>query len=166
MSIFDPNTFGETVYKGEVDYDYHVCPIGDYLAQITDVKYREVTFKKVEGTGVGVDISWEVKDDAVKTAMNMDQPTVRQSFLLDLVEKELAKGNAVIDWGVNRNMKLKRIRQACGLANGGAFNLGMLKFKTAYVHVDHRPDENDPEVVYSEVTRVTSLEKARAASGS
>jgi hypothetical protein len=153
-SIFDPNSFLQTEYKGTIDTEYHNCPPGEYIAQIKKLDLRQVTFKKIEGSGVGIDIQWELLDDEVKKAMNMEQPQVRQSFLLDLIE-----GRNQLDLGPNRNMKLKNIIKALDL-NSGKFALNQLMHGTAYVKVGQRPDDDDPEIIYSEVTRVTGLERA------
>ena len=169
MSIFDPNTFLDTVYRGEVDYKYHTCPAGEYVGQIPadGLKLREVQFKKIEGRGVSLDIQWNILDDEVKKEMNMDNPQARQSFLLDLTPD----GN--IDWATNRNMKLKYIRKATGLDTAAKFQLAMLRNQAAWVKVDHvmatdsegrtiTDDDGNPQV-FAEVVRVSHLEKGQQA---
>lgn len=159
MSIFNPaaaQALLDTVHKGEIDTKWVVIPEGEYAMQIKDLKLREVVFKKIEGTGIGLDIEWEIMDDEVKQQLNIEHPTCRQSMLLDLVD-----GKNQLDFSTNRNQKLKNIIDAAGL-NTGRFSLGSLKFAVAFGRVKHRPDDNDPETVYAEVTRVTSMEKARA----
>jgi hypothetical protein len=159
VSIFDPAAAAallETVHKGTIDTQWHTVPEGEYIIQCKELTLRQVVFKKIEGTGVGLDIQWEVIDDTVKRSMNIDHPTVRQSMLIDLVD-----GRNQLDFSTNRNQSLKNVIEACNL-NTGKFSLNMLKNQTCFGRIKHRPDDNDPEIIYAEVARVTSLEKARA----
>jgi hypothetical protein len=58
-------------------------------------------------------------------------------------------------------MRLKRLLDVTGLNKQKNFSISALAFATALVHVEHRPDANDSEIIYAEVTRVTSPDKAR-----
>lgn len=161
-SIFDANTFLEIQQKPNLDsWQYKNPDIGDYLAQITDkLEIRSGTIgqdkQRAGQPWATLDIQWEIMDDAQKAKLNMDKVFVRQSLMLDL------NNNNQLDLSTNKNMRLRRLLDSTGLLSGKGFSLGMLKFATAVVHVEHRPDPNDPEIIYSEVTRVTSPAKAQA----
>lgn len=157
-STFDANSFMEQNFKTELDVRLTPVPEGEYIAQIIDVKLREVQFRKIEGTGVGIDITWEITDDNVRRAMNMEHPQARQSFLLDL------DADGRLDLGKNKNVRLGRVLSATGLNSKRGWSLPMLKFQTAFIKVEQRADDDDPEIVYSDVKRVAPLDKARAAS--
>lgn len=162
MSIFDPNTFLETTYKGVVDTKFHSVPENDYVAQCKDVRLREVTGEKIEGVAVLVELYWEIADDDLAKVMNVDRvPHVKQSIWLDLVERNGEK-TAQLDFGTNKNMGIKRLMDTFNL-NDGKFSLGRIKNQTGYIKVTHRANPDDPEAPFAEVSRVTSLEKAKAA---
>jgi hypothetical protein len=162
MSIFDPNTFLETVYKGVVDTKFHSVPEGDYVAQCKDLTLREVTGEKIDGVAVLFELYWEIADDTLAKKMGVERvPFVKQSTWLDLVERNGEK-TAQLDFGTNKNMGIKRLMETFGL-NDGKFNMGRLKFQTGFIKVAHRPNPDDPESPFAEVSRVTSLEKAKAA---
>lgn len=161
MSIFDPNTFLETTYKGTIDTKFHSVPEGEYVAQCKDIKLREVTGDKIDGVAVLLELYWEPNDDALAKSMNVDRiPQIKQSVWLDLVERNGEK-TAQLDFGTNKNMGVKRLMETFNL-NDGKFNMGRLKFQTGYIKVTHRPNPEDAESPFAEVSRVTSLEKARA----
>jgi hypothetical protein len=161
MSIFDPNTFMETTYKGVIDTKFHSVPEGEYVAQCKDVKLREVTGEKIEGVAVLLELFWEPNDDTLAKNMSVDHvPQVRQSMWLDLVERNGQK-IAQLDFGINKNMAIKHLMETFRL-NDGNFKLGRLKFQTGYIKVSHRPNPEDAESPFAEVSRVTSLEKAKA----
>src|SRR6266446_2789896 len=116
MSIFDAaaaQALLETVHKGAIDTQWHTVPEGEYILQCKELLLRQVTFKKIEGTGVGLDIQWEIIDEEVKKQMNIEHPIARQSMLLDLVD-----GRNQLDFATNRNQQLKNVIDACGLNTG------------------------------------------------
>lgn len=158
QSVFDVNTFLETTHKGNLDTTYVLPDAGEYTAQITD-KIAIRTGTRDDGTAwATIDIQWELLDEALKERLNMHKVLVRQSFFLDLNEHNQ------LDLGVNRNMRLKRLWEATGVNKQKQVSIGALKFQSAHVKVEHRQPEgfDDP---MAEVTRVTSLDKARARNG-
>jgi hypothetical protein len=162
MSIFDPTSFLETVYKQAIDTKFHSVPEGEYIAQCKDINYREVTSDKIDGVRYLAELTWEITDEAVAASMNVERvPQVRQSVWLDLVTKN-GQTLPQLDWGTNKNMGLKRLMDTFSL-NDGKFAVGKLKFQTGYIRVSHRVNPEDPESPFAEVSRVTSLDKARAA---
>jgi hypothetical protein len=163
QSIFDPNAFLETSFKGQQDTNYVLPDIGDYPAQIVDTPRTSGVSVR---SGIGsdgrpyatLDVQWQLNDDSLAAKLNMTQVLVRQSFFLDLTDSTPPQ----LDLGTNKNMRLKRLWDATGINKAKQVSIGMLKFQTAVVHVDHRPDSNDPDIIYAEVTRVTSADKARS----
>jgi len=166
-SLFDVNTFLETTHAGKLSTEFVLPDPGDYLAQVTD------KMDAVSGI-IGADkqrggepwasllLQWELMDDSVRAKMNMEHVIVRQSIMLDLVPGTGINGvPPQLDFGVNKNMRLRRVYDAVGVLKNAKINPGMLKFQSALVHVEHRADPNDAEIIYAEVTRVTSPDKAR-----
>lgn len=165
-SIFDFSSISETVYKGTIpNPDWVLVPEGEYLMQCTKIEGREVEGRRVEGTFLFAELSWEVLDDSVKTATNMEHPTVRQSFSLTM------NGSNQLDLSANQNMSLKAIWKACGLLRDPSIN--KIKGQTAWGRVEHtamkdtngaqRLDAEGRAIYTAQVTRVTSLEAAQAA---
>lgn len=159
-SLFDVNSFLETTHKGNLDTAFVLPDVGDYLAQITDkIEVRSgVNGPDKRNAGepwASLDIQWELHDDSVRTKMNMEHVFVRQSFFLDLTPSNQ------LDLGVNKNMRLKRLWEVTGVNKQKTVSLGMLKFQQGFVHVEHRPDQNDADIIYAEITRVTSPDRAR-----
>jgi hypothetical protein len=163
-SLFDVNSFLETTHKGQLDTAFVLPDVGDYLAQcqpLTKDSLRSGTIGSDKARAgepwAALELQWELTDDTVRAKMNMPKVIVRQSFMLDLTPTTPAQ----IDWGTNKNMRLKRLLDATGLNKQKNFSIVALAFATALVHVEHRPDPNDSEIIYAEVTRVTSPDKAR-----
>lgn len=163
-SIFDVNTFLETTHKGQLETAFVLPDAGDYMAQC-----QPLTKDSLRSGLIGADkaragepwcaleLQWELLDDTVKAKMNMPKVLVRQSLMLDLT----ASTPPQLDWGTNKNMRLKRLLDVTGLNKQKNFNIAGLAFASALVHVEHRPDPNDAEIIYAEITRVISPDKAR-----
>lgn len=165
VSIFDAASFLETTHSGEYvsQTDYVLPDPGDYPGQITD---------KIEAVkGVGEDgrpwarcnITWEITDDAQRKKLNAEKVFVRQSFFLDLTPDSTVD-NPVLDFGLNKNMAIKRLWKSTGVTSGrhakAKPTIGDLKFMQALIRVDHEPDRNDPSIQYAVVKKVTSLNGA------
>jgi hypothetical protein len=163
-SLFDVNTFLETTHKGNLDTKFVLPDAGDYMAQCQPLTKDSLRSGVVgpDKTRAGepwaaLELQWEIIDDGVKAKLNMEKVVVRQSLMLDLTSSTPPQ----LDWGINRNMRLKRLLEATGLNRQKSFNISALAFANALVHVEHRPDPNDAEIIYAEITRVTSPDKAR-----
>ena len=122
---------------------------------VEKVNAREQEIKKGERAGstiVVADIIWELLDDRLKEALNMQKITCKQSLFLDLTpEKQL-------DMGKSKNIALGKVREALGLNDKKKdFFLGLLIGNTAKVQVVHEPNEQDPTSPYSKVNRVAPM---------
>jgi hypothetical protein len=158
MSVFDANTFMETTVRAELSTKFPVIPEGEYLLQCKDIKLRQVEFKKIDGSGVAIEVYWEVLDDGVKAATKMEHPQCRQSFLLDLME---GSDPPQLDLSEGRNIRLGQILAACNLNSKKGWNLASIKNQTVGGRVKHRENPDDAEAPFSEVVRVVSLDKFR-----
>jgi hypothetical protein len=168
MSLFDFNSIAETVYRGvDPSPDWVMVPEGEYILQATKITGREVEGRRVVGTFIFCEISWEVLDDEVRRATNMAKPTVLQSFSLQMLN-----GTNDLDWNPNQNMQLRGVLKACGIHNDRAIN--KIMNQTVYGRVEHEPmiDGNGPLLdaqgrpqMRARVTRVTTLDHARHRTG-
>jgi hypothetical protein len=158
MSVFDASSFMQNIVKAELATRFPVIPEGEYLAQVKKIDMRQVDFKKVEGSGIAIELQWEIMDDGVREATKMDHPFCRQSWLLDLVKDS---DPPQLDLAEGRNIRLGQLLAACGLNSKKGWSIGMILNQTCGVRVKHRANEDDPEAPFSEVSRVVSLDKFR-----
>jgi hypothetical protein len=161
-SIFDATSFMETTHKGGLDTTYVLPDVGDYAAQITDkVELRSglvgADKQRAGEPWASADIQWEILDDGVKKKLNMERVFVRQSLMLDLVPGSGTNGTpAQLDFGTNRNMRLKRLLEATGLNRQKSWNFNMLKFQQGTIHVEHRKPDGFDDFI-ADVTRVAAV---------
>jgi len=63
-----------------------------------------------------------------------------------------------MDMSEGKNLKLGQVRKALGQNEKGVpWSPRMLEGQPIRVRIDHRPDKNDPEIVYAEVKRVGAV---------
>jgi hypothetical protein len=124
---------------------YTPVPEGEYLGAIDDIKIRKAK------DSVICDVTWLIMDDELKSKMNMDRITVRQSVFLDV------EANGALQLGPNKNVDLGRLRQALGQNGSGPWSFSMLKGAgpvKLQIYID--PDKTDPEKKYNKVKRITA----------
>lgn len=153
FATFDQNSLLNTMVKAKLDTRLPPIPLdnGDeFLARCTRVDIRQNTKASTGETFTGLRTTWEILDDDVRAAMNVEHPTASYDFLLDIDPKTggLALGPA-------KNVRLGRLLAACGI-NGKEWSLGMIQDATATVKIRHRSDPDDPEILYNEVSRVAA----------
>jgi len=142
MSMFDDDTFLGTKHSEEIDTKFYLCPEGDYLGQCIELRARDGVSDKVPVTWANLDLIWEIKDDNVKTQLNMDKVVVAQQMFVDLI---LDSNGAIAlpvrpDWGMNKNRDLKRAIDATGVKKTN-FSINDLKFQTAWLKIKHEVDK-------------------------
>jgi hypothetical protein len=87
--------------------------------------------------------------------MKIEHPTCRYSFLLEV---DPIRG---LEVGPAKNVKLGRLLEASGI-HSKEWSLSMLEGTTCFGKIVHRADDDDPDIIYNEVKRVTSTPKRRA----
>ena len=144
MSEFNPDSFLSTETEEATESKYLPVPEKDYQALIDDVQAREAKDSQI------LDVTYELLGDDVKAAMNMDKVTVRQTIFLDIE-------NGVLETGGNKNVKLGKLREALGQnVSGQPWSPLMMKGGgPVLVKIINTPDKDDPEIIYSNVSRVT-----------
>lgn len=164
-SLFDVNQFLETTHKGQLDTTFVLPPEGDYRAQTTDkiVSRSGIIGPDKDRAGeawANFELQWELTDENVRKTLNMPHVYVRQGIMLDLDQQAWLKSKSVIlDFGVNKNMRLKRLLDATGINSLKAWSINMLKHQTAYVTVAHQRIEGFDDLI-AEVSRVAAISKA------
>ena len=148
ISTFDPDLFvgGET--KGGFETSYARVSPGEYSAVFDDVKVRKVNTES--GEQAVMDVTWLILDEAVKKETELERPTCRQGFFLDVNEK------GGLERGKNKNVALGRMLDALGVGSGDKWSPQGLIGSIAVVRVEHKPNKDDPENPYANVTRVAA----------
>ena len=149
---FDPRTLLTTVVKAKLDTTIPPFPLDDgdefqFLCRKVDV--RTITSSKTGEQYITLDTNWECLDETVKAVTHMEHPMARYSFILEVDPK---KG---LEIGEAKNVKLGRLLAACGIVSK-EWSLSMLEGASAIGKVKHRPDDDDPSVIYNEITRVSA----------
>ena len=152
--MFNPEDFKKSVTTQEGSTKVTPCPTGEWIAKIDKVTFRQNPGKKDPSqTYTFGDISYEVDNDEVRRICDREKVTVRQSFSVDLSED-----GSSLDMGKGKNVALNRVRDAVGQNQAGqAWSPEMLEGKILRVKVKHRPDDNDPSILYGEVASVGKL---------
>lgn len=149
--MFNPEAFLDMPVEGTNDTVVVPCPAGEYLAVVDKVDVRAWTKRDDPSVGgLALDVIWTIEDQSVKEFLAREKVTVKQGIMLDLTE------SGGLDMGKGRNISLGRLREAVNLNNPGqAFSFNQLPGQMAKVKVDHRPDKNDPTIIFAEVKAVT-----------
>lgn len=147
MNPFDPELFMNTSFDQESATRVMPCPVGEYTAQVKDVKTR------VLGNGsVVMDVTWVIDDANARQITGRKEITSRQSVWLDFDEG----GN--LAFGEGKNVGLGRLRKALNQNKAGQpWSPSMLKGGVAKVKVAHTPSKDNPEDMYDNVVAVAAL---------
>ena len=148
ISTFDPDLFLGGEMKGGFDTSFARVPPGEYSAMIDDVKVRKVNTD--DGERAVMDVTWLIIDEDVKKETELERPTCRQGFFLDVNDK------GGLERGKNKNVGLGRLLEALGIDQGDKWSPEGLKSSMAVVRVEHKPNKDDPENPYANVTRVAA----------
>lgn len=143
-SIFDPNTFLETTVDGACSTMIVPIPEMECAVLVKDLKV------KVQGDYTILDVNFIIDDDNARKVTGNSEPVVRKGIFLDLN----AKGQ--LDLSEGKNVDLGRLRAALG-QNDGAWNPNMMVGQTCLAKITQRPDKNDPEKIYNDISHFTSF---------
>lgn len=152
MSSFNAESFLSTRSQGKMDTKYPTCPAGWYQAQIDNLAARQVDKNDGSGQSTVMDINWLVLDDNVKQQLNVERVLVRQGIFLDLTEE------GQLDYGTGKNVKLGKVRDVLKQNNPKKdWFPNLLIGSMARIHVEHKPNPNDPDSPYANVTEIAPL---------
>lgn len=162
-SPFDSSAFLETSFKGGMDTTYVLPDEGDYAAQVTDrIDYNAGTVGELKARAgepwANITLWWELLDDDQRRRLNMadgQKLLVRQSIMLDLMPGSTPEA-PILDFGTNKNMRLKRLAEVTGLNKQKNWTVNSLKFQQGTVKIKHRrPEGFDDDV--AEVVSVAAF---------
>ncbi len=152
MSEFNPDDLLHTAVEDANSTTIIPVPIGDWEGILGKPVFRQATIKK-PGPRQGeimtfMDLSIEVDDQEVRDICQREKPSVRFSCILQLDD------NGQISTAEGDNVDFGRLREACGLNDDTSFTPSKFEAQNVVINVKHRPDPDDPEIVYAEVKSV------------
>lgn len=167
-SSFDPNEFMQQTVDTPIDglqTDLKLCPEGEYKAMIDDFDGNaferfEFTYQKgpnagMPGSMTKLNLPFKITDDPrVKEALDRDSTVVRKPITLDF------DSNGRLDFGINRNLELNRVRVAVGQNAPGPWNFPQLRGAgPVMIRVVHRRGKrkDGTDFTIAEVDRVVKL---------
>lgn len=131
-SVFNPDTFMNTVLEEANETSFVPVPEGEYVAVIKAVKARSAKESAV------LDVTWGIDDPEVAKATGFENPQVRQSVFLDVTEQ------GGLDMGKGKNIHLGRLREAVGQnQKGKPWQAGNLIGQVAKIKIAHRTYEGE-----------------------
>lgn len=149
-SVFDKDTFLNQSVQGKSETDFTPVPINEYKGcYIDDIDIKMIEDKETHEEEPMLNIHWAFTDEALKSMLGMEKVVVKDSVFLDLDE------NGSIAFGINKNVKLGRIRDAAGQNDPKKpWNLNMLRGAGPFtLKVDHRWAKNG-DGPFAEIKRV------------
>jgi hypothetical protein len=149
--IFDPASLLESTTEQVLDTKLAPIPEGEFVSMVDQVAINSWTSKKDPSlSGLRLDVTYTIEDDALKAQLDREKITIRQGILLDLTED--GKG---IDYGKGKNINLGRLREACGLNTPGQpFAPLLMVGRPVKIRVTQRQGDN-PEDIFNDVKGVT-----------
>jgi hypothetical protein len=132
VSTFDPNVFLSQEIKGANDTKFTPFPKGEWNCFV-----KELGMDEYEGKPILI-VTWSCLDDEVKKTMGVEAPTIQDRIFLDYE-------NGVLQFGMNKNIKLGRLREAVGQNDAKQkWNFNMLNGAgPVKLMVDHVPGKGE-----------------------
>lgn len=148
--MFDATAFLDATIQGANSTKVIPVPVGEYMGIIEKIEPRQWQSKDGTKTGITLDITWLIEDQAVKEYLKRETVTCRQGVMLDTTD---AGG---LDMSDGKNVGLGRLREAVGLNDPSQpFSFHNLPGRQAKVMVKHRTtDEGD---TFAEVKAVAKM---------
>lgn len=148
-SVFDADAFLGQTTDQEGSTVYPTIPEDDYTGMIDKLDPRQFQNKNGE-TSTVLDVYWRILDEKAKAAIGRDEVIVKQGIFVDMLP------NGAIDWGDGKNVKLGRLRDACGQNIPGQpwSPRSLIGQGPLLLHVGVRADPDDPDTKYNDVKRV------------
>jgi len=151
-SSFNVDAFEQSTFEGRGDTRRLRIEPKEYPAQIVG-PWKEKTKLRQEQGWLILDVIWQPDDEEQRQKLNVDKlPTVRQSIFLDLTS------SGALDMGDLKNGDLNRLREAIGLnEEGKPWKFPDFIGRPARIKVVHKPNKEDPENPYQNVTAVSKI---------
>lgn len=152
---FDPNSFiNNAEVQGAMETRFIRIPPGEYLALVEKVEGREADYTDKNGQqrkSPVCEITYRIDDESVRKATGMDNPSISQGIFLDI------NSAGQLEMGPGKNIKLGQLRAACNQNDPSKpWRFKMLEGNVVKIKVEQKPNKNDPNDPYSNVTGVAA----------
>lgn len=151
---FDADAFLQTTVTGPLSTTITLCPEGEYKAFVDDGD-KAILFTSGEKNGktwASCAVMFQIADEKVKADLKRDKVLVPYKAFLDMND-----AGTGLDLSEGRNVSLGRLRRALD-QNDGTWSPLMMKGKgPVMVKVSWTSDQNDPEIKYANITRVSKI---------
>jgi hypothetical protein len=155
MSLFDPVSLLNADF-GALDTKRQPLPIGEVVAQITEIGFSEGVSNKPGKPATPwnrLDAKLEITDPSYLSQYgdgSVDRITTNLGIMLDCTG--LLSQGGTIQTGMNKNIRLGRLRDAAGV-NGKP--LGALVGQFIRISIIQKPGYNNPSEVVDEIANFT-----------
>ena len=148
MSTFDPSQFLDLTTTEE-SVRRPPLPAGEILSgEIADISVR-INQGKQDPSKTYTSVDVKIKFSTAHIAGQPENVTVKDGFLLDLTDA------GQLDMGPGKNGRLGRYREALGMnVAGQPFSIRQMQGRPIKAAIKHRPDPNDPTILYEEVSAI------------
>ena len=148
--VIDIQQFLAATFTQPMSTKREPVPPKDYVALIDEIELETFPGKKdTSKTYLKLSLIYSVDDPELKKQLNRDKVLVYDDFLLDLTE------GGGLDFGKGKNVKLGRLREACGQnKEGQPWGFQMLKGQVVRIKVGQEMYKGDPQSTVEAVTAV------------
>ena len=151
QSTFNAEAFLQNTVDKGMDTALIPVPEGPHKAQVVKLSLARLEARDGKDEATILEVTWEPMDESVKKATGLDHPQVRQAIWLDLTPQ------GGLDASKGKNVQLGKLREAVGQnKDGKKWTIAHLNNAVATILVEHRPDKNDPSIVYANVKKVAA----------
>lgn len=155
-STFDVGSFAAGSFEGEGDTRRFQYPPKDYNAVVIG-PFGEDKKSRIEVSQKGavqLILVWQPDDPALQNELKLEKlPVLIQRVFLDVGEDGRS-----LDMGPFKNADLNKLREVFGLNRQGMrWSFADFVGKAARVTVEHRPNKDNPNEPYVNVTKVVAL---------
>lgn len=135
-SPFDPTVYSQMTFSQKASTESFPVPVGEHVCTIKEAKLSawEKKDKSAGGLKVTFALECEDADGSIKEVTGRDKASLRYEFILDMTED----GNG-LDFGKGKNIRLGRIQEAVGIADGQPWSFDSFAGRRLIAKVKHEP---------------------------
>lgn len=148
MSLFSPEALLNAKFESANATRRDPLPIGETLAQVTKLDFANG--EKDSKPWYKLNVQLSISDNEYLAKAQREVATITYGIMLDMTEA------GTFAMGPNKNVSLGRLREATGTNQPGK-GLNDMLGQYVRIQIGHRPDKNDPSIVYDEVKAVAKM---------
>ena len=148
MSLFSPEALLNAKFESANATRREPLPAGETMAQITKLDFASGSTER--GPWYKLNVTLDLADAEYLTKAQREKATITYGLMLDMTDA------GTFAMGPNKNVQLGRLREATGTNQPGK-GLNDMIGQYVRVTIGHRPDKNDPAIVYDDVKAVAKM---------